>query len=169
LLLNRKFLGLVLLAGLSGCGFAPMYGGSADVAGPLDEISVANIPERNGQVLRLALENQLQVAGAPVKQLYTLNVTYGVGQADIGTQQDSSATRIRFSGAASWTLTPIGNPGVTLTKGQASTLDALNIVDQQYFAATLETNTVDQQMANEIAAQITTQLGAYFKAHPQAE
>jgi len=160
---------LALLAGLSGCGFAPMYGGQADVAGPLDEISVANIPERNGQLLRLALEDQLQVAGAPVKQLYTLNVNYGVGQADIGTQQDSSVTRSRFSANAAWTLTPIGNPGLTLAKGQANAQDALNIVDNQYFASTLETGKVDQQLANEISAQITAQLGAYFKAHPQAE
>jgi len=144
-----------------------MYGGSADVAQPLDEVNVANIPERNGQLLRIALETNLQAAGAPVQQLYTLNVSYAVGQADVGVQEDSSATRDRFNAAASWTLTPIGNPGLTLAHGQATAQDALNIIDQQYFASTLETNTVDQQLATEISAQITAQLGAYFKAHPQ--
>jgi LPS-assembly lipoprotein len=166
---NRKFLALGLLAGLTACGFAPMYGGRADVAQPLDKINVANIPERNGQILRLALQDKLYTAGAPTQQLYTLSVTYAVGQAIIGVQADSSATRDRFNANASWTLTPIGNPGQTITTGQASTEDALNVVDQQYFAQTLETNTVDQQLADEISAQITSQLAAYFKAHPQAE
>jgi LPS-assembly lipoprotein len=146
-----------------------MYGGQAGVAVPLDEINVANIPERNGQLLRIALQDDLQSAGAPVQQLYTLNVSYVVGQNDVGVQEDSSATRARFSAAATWILTPIGNPGLTLAHGQATSQDALNIIDQQYFAATLETDTVDRQLATEISAQITAQLGAYFKAHPQAE
>jgi LPS-assembly lipoprotein len=167
---NLKLFPLLLLfGGLSGCGFSPLYGGAADVAQPLDQVAVANIPERNGQLLRLALQDHLQAAGAPTQQRYILNVSYSVAQQGIGEQADSSGTRTRFIANATWTLAPIGNPGTPLTVGQASTEDALNVVDQQYFAVTLENNTIDARLADELSGQITNELAAYFKTHPQAE
>ena len=153
---------------LAGCGFSPLYSQSGDtsVAQQLDTVAVGNIPERTGQMLRLSLESQLHAAGAPTGQLYSLNVVYSIGVAGIGVQQDTSVTRNRFNATAKWSLAPIGNPGTPLATGFASTEDAANIIDQQYFALTLETDTVDQQLANEIAAQITAQVAAYFKTHP---
>jgi LPS-assembly lipoprotein len=65
-------------------------------------------------------------------------------------------------------LTPIGQPGVRLAGGTATTQDALNIIDQQYFALTTETETIDQQVADELADEITEQIAAYFKTHPSA-
>jgi LPS-assembly lipoprotein len=164
---RNLLLGLLLLP-LCGCGFTPLYGqsGSSSVAAQLDTVQVANIPERPGQMLRLALETQLHAAGAPSTELYNLSVSYGLGGTAVGEQADTSYTRERYTGTAHWTLTPIGSPTTTLASGQASTEDAANIIDQQYFALTLETDTVNQQVANVIAAQITIQVAAYFKAHP---
>jgi LPS-assembly lipoprotein len=158
-----------LLLPLCGCGFTPLYGGQDDgtsVASQLDTVQVANIPDRPGQMLRLALETQLHAAGAPTTELYNLTVSYSLGDVDIGEQEDTSYTRQRSTGAAHWTLTPIGTPSKPLASGQATTEDAANIIDQQYFALTLETDTVNQQVANVIASQITTQVAAYFKTHP---
>jgi LPS-assembly lipoprotein len=169
---NRLLSGLwgLALLPLCGCGFTPLYGGGQDggtsVAAQLDTVNVANIPERTGQMLRLALETQLHAAGAPSTELYSLSVNYSLGGADVGEQEDTSYTRERFTGTAHWTLTPIGAPSKPLATGQASTEDAANIIDQQYFALTLETDTVNQQVANVIASQITTQVAAYFKTHP---
>jgi LPS-assembly lipoprotein len=114
------------------------------------------------------LEDQLQAAGAPTQELYLLSVSYNINVQAIGLQQDTSATRQRFTATATWALAPIGNPGNPLTRGLASTEDALNIIDQQYFQITLETNTINQQLADEIAAQISAQVAAYFKTHPGA-
>jgi LPS-assembly lipoprotein len=168
---NRsKPLALLALLALPGCGFTPLYGqsgnGNTTVAQQLDLINVANIPERTGQLLRLSLETQLHAAGAPAAELYTLSVSYSINNTGIGIQQDTSATRNRYTANATWSLAPIGTPGTPLIAGQASTEDALNVIDQQYFAVTLETDTVNQQLADQIAAQITTQLAAYFKTHP---
>ena len=138
------------------------------MAAKLDTIDVQNIPERTGQMLRLALETQLHADGAPTEQLYSLSVSYGLGAANVGEQQDSSYTRERFNGTANWTLSPIGTPGKPLAHGTVTTEDALNIIDQQYFALQLETSTVDQQVADQLAAQITSQVAAYFKTHPQS-
>jgi LPS-assembly lipoprotein len=166
--LNRKaFTALALLA-LSGCGFSPLYGGAkgAQTSAGLQEVAVANIPERTGQMLRLSLQQQLYTAGQPVTELYTLSVNYGIDQTGEGVQEDSSTSRTRFNAHAAWKLSPIGNPNVTLISGNATAMDALNIIDQQYFAENLETDTVNQQLADQIAAQITTQLAAWFRLHP---
>ncbi len=162
---------LACLASLTACGFTPLYGDNssdANVEQQMDEVSVGIIPDRPGQLLRQALQDQLQVAGAPTRQLYQLSVSYSIISQATGIQEDTSATRERFTASASWALAPIGNPQNPLAKGGASTEDALNIIDQQYFQITLETNTVNQQLANEIAAQISAQVAAYFKTHPNA-
>jgi len=168
--LSSNLKALIFLLPLCGCGFAPMYGGGAgeSVSQKLDLVDVSNIPERTGQMLRLSLETQLHAAGAPAAELYALNVNYSIGIGGIGVQQDTATTRNRFTATANWTLSPIGNPGAPLTSGTAATEDAANIIDQQYFALTLETDTVNQQLADQIAAQITAQVAAYFKSHPNA-
>ncbi len=169
---NLKALALLAsLAGLTACGFTPLYGDNssdANVEQKMDEVSVGIIPDRTGQLLRQALQDQLQIAGAPTQQLYQLSVSYSILTQATGIQQDTSATRQRFTASASWALAPIGNPQNPLAQGLASTEDALNIIDQQYFQITLETNTVNQQLATEIAAQISAQVAAYFKTHPNA-
>jgi len=164
---SSRLIAAAALCALSGCGFSPLYGDNsgAPVAQQLDEVEVANIPERTGQLLRESLQAQLQAAGAPDVQLYLLNVTYGIAGQGEGTQQDTSVTRERFVATAAWSLSPIGNPGQKLASGQASTEDALNIIDEQYFAQDLETNTINRQLANQIAQQITTQVAVYFKSH----
>ena len=160
----------MLLLPLAGCGFAPLYGqsGSQAVADKLDTVAVQNIPERTGQILRLSLESQLHANGDPTQELYALNVTFSIGLNGIGVQQDTSVTRNRFIANATWSLAPIGNPAAPVATGTATTQDAENIIDQQYLAITLESNTVNQQLADEIAAQISAQLAAYFKTHPGA-
>ncbi len=161
---------LLLLLPLAGCGFAPLYGqsGQASVADKLDTVAVQNIPERTGQMLRLSLETQLHAAGEPTQELYALNVTYSIGVNAIGVQQDTSATRNRFIAHATWSLAPIGNPAAPIATGTATTQDAENIIDQQYAALNFETNTVNQELADEIAANITDQVAAYFKSHPNS-
>ncbi|MBU6418779.1 MAG: hypothetical protein KGQ79_03530 [Proteobacteria bacterium] len=166
---NKSFAAFALLA-LSGCGFAPLYGGAqgqAATAG-LDTVQVQNIPNRTGQMLRETLQQQLYTDGAPTTELYSLSVSYTINQNLIGIQEDSSSTRDRFNATAIWKLTPIGNPNQVLASGNATAMDALNVIDQQYFASNLETETVNQQLANEIAGQITTQLAAWFRAHPSS-
>ena len=79
----KPFLLLAVLP-VGGCGFTPLYGqsGNSTVAAKLDTIEVQNIPERTGQMLRLALETQLHADGAPTEQLYSLTVGYGLGIAN---------------------------------------------------------------------------------------
>ena len=164
---NKLFAALSLLA-LSACGFSPLYGGAQGqgASAGLETVQVQNIPDRTGQVLRQALQQQFYTTGQPTQELYMLTVRYSIAQTSEGIQADSSTTRTRFNANAVWALSPIGNPSVSLTSGNATAMDALNIIDQQYFASNLETDTVDQQLADEVAGQITAQLAAWFRAHP---
>jgi LPS-assembly lipoprotein len=166
-LLSNRLIAAAALCALTGCGFSPLYGDNAGapVAQKLDEVAVANIPERTGQLLRESLQARLEAAGAPDVQHYLLRVNYSIAGQTEGTQEDTSVTRERFVATAAWTLSPIGDPGQKLAAGQASTGDALNVIDNQYFALDLETNTINRQLADQIAQQIATQVAVYFKSH----
>jgi len=168
---SRKLLAFLALTSLAGCGFSPLYGDagtSSTVADKLAEVQVQNIPERTGQMLRESIEQQLYANGSPTTQLYVLTVSYSIGEQGVGIQQDTSVTRNRFIATANWTLAAVGTPGVPIATGLASTEDAQNIIDQQYFALTLETTTIDQQLADQIGQQISSQVAVYFKSHPKA-
>jgi LPS-assembly lipoprotein len=168
--LSPKLAIAAALLALTGCGFAPLYGGDAgqSASARLDQVAVNNIPERPGQMLRLSLQTQLYTNGAPSTELYALNVSYSIYTTDIGVLQDSATTRQRVVGTAVWSLAPIGDPAHPLTKGTATGLDAANIIDQQYFALDLENDTLNQHLADSVAAQITSQLATWFRAHPNA-
>ena len=167
---NPKLAALAAFLLLAGCGFAPLYGGDAgqSAAARLDEVAVNNIPERPGQMLRISLETQLHVAGAPGTELYALQVNYAIATTDLGVLEDSATTRSRLMATASWSLAPIGDPGHPLVSGTATSEDAANIIDQQYFALDLETDTLNQHLADTVAAEITSQLAAWFRTHPNA-
>jgi LPS-assembly lipoprotein len=158
---------LAALGCLGGCGFSPLYASGDGVPAQMEQVQVANIPERTGQMLRDTLQDDFYRQGAPVAQNYVLNVTYSIDVQGVGIQSDTSSTRNRYVATASWTLAPIGSPDATMASGSASTEDAENVIDQQYFASELEGDTVNRQLADEIAAQITSQVAVYFKAHPQ--
>lgn len=168
MLLNRRYIIASALLALSGCGFSPLYagpqGGQASAA--LQTVQVQNIPERSGQVLRQTLQQDLYTNGQPIQALYLLSVSYNIEQTGEGVQADSSTTRIRFDATASWRLSPIGEPSKTLISGNTTAMNASNIIDQQYFASNLETQTIDQELADYISAQITSQLAAWFHRHP---
>lgn len=168
MLLNRKNFVVFSLLALAGCGFTPVYGGSHGKAASaaLDTVKIQNIPDRPGQLLRQALQADFYRNGAPVQELYLLSVSYSINQTGQGIQADSSTTRSRYNAVASWRLSPIGNPSQTLTSGSATAIGALNIIDQQYFAVNLENQTINQELANQIAAQVTSQLAIWFAAHP---
>jgi len=168
--LSPKFCALAALLALAGCGFSPLYGGNAgqSASARLDQVAVNNIPERPGQMLRISLQTQLHTDGTPTSEIYALNVSYSIATSDVGMLQDSATTRSRVQGTAIWSLAPIGDPSHPLTTGTATALDAANIIDQQYFALDLENDTLNQHLADTVAAQITTQLAAWFRAHPNA-
>ncbi|MCW8308232.1 hypothetical protein AruPA_14420 [Acidiphilium sp. PA] len=166
----RRYLALSCALALSACGFHPLYGPEAGqparIASRMDEIDIAPLADRQGQVMHQALEAALQRDGAPSFYRYHLTVQYGISVQIIGVQQDTSNTRNRFLATAHWELTPEGNLTTKLAEGNAQAMDAENIIDNQYFANTLDGGVMRHQLARELANQIAMQLALYFRAHP---
>ncbi|MEJ0049391.1 MAG: hypothetical protein WDN04_27270 [Rhodospirillales bacterium] len=88
---------------LGSCGFHPLYAPSGTTNAALSGVYVDVIGNRNGQLLRQALQERLDGTGDGTKK-YQLSVTYTVHTEGLGIQSDNSSNRTRIIGSAAWTL-----------------------------------------------------------------
>jgi LPS-assembly lipoprotein len=156
---------------LAGCGFQPVYMTTATgKAGParrgLQSITVLRIPERPGQLLRQALQERFQDDGGTPSH-YDLLVSFSIAGEGVAIETNNIATHIRFTGTAAYTLLARTPVQTKVTTGSARFYDGLNVYDEQYFAADLETEAIQQRIAENIADQITAQLAVWFRQHPE--
>ena len=169
-MIARRSLIVGLAAGLGGCGFAPLYGrhGVAALRPELASIYVTVMTERQGQLLRQALQQRL--AGSEEARVKQFELVGGLSIAAeaIGIQQDTSSTRVRLNASSSWTLRRLDVANTVVTSGIAKGVDGININNQEYFAADLETSAAYLRLADEIADKIVLDLAIYFRAHPPA-
>jgi LPS-assembly lipoprotein len=172
-MLGRRWLCLGAAAALGGCGFQPVYMPTASgKAGPaqreLQSVFVGNIPDRPGQELRQALQERFgSDSGAPSH--YDLQVSFGIAGEGLGILSDTIATRLRMTGNATWTLFAHDAAHTRLASGTARSIDGLNIIDAQYFAADLETEAVQKRIAENLANQITMQLAIWFRRQAERQ
>ena len=169
-MIARRLLLAGLMAGLGGCGFAPLYGrhGVAALRPELASIYVAVMTDRQGQLLRQALQQRLAGSDeAGVKQ-YELSGGLTISAEAIGIQQDTSSTRTRFNASSNWTLRKVDVANTVVTSGVAKAVDGININNQEYFAADLETSSAYRRLADEVADKIVLDLAIYFRANPPA-
>ncbi len=164
---RRHFLALLAAAPLSACGFHPVYGPAVSgkdgvAAEALAEISVGMIPDRTGQLLRLALQERFERAGIAAARRYDLAVSFGITADSIGVLQNSTPTWTRIVGTATYSLVSQEASRATLTSGVARSEDGFNQYDQQFFASDLETDAVERRIAQALADQIALQLASFF-------
>jgi len=166
--LHRRGLLLgALSATLGGCGFRPLYqrassGQLGTTSRELAAVSVDIIGDRPGQLLRQALQERLEGSGSGVARRYDLAVGFGISGEGIAIRQDNSVTRIRMIGRAEWTLRAQDLARTVLTRDTARAVDDLNILNEQFFAADLETEVVQKRLAERLADQVVMQLASYF-------
>jgi LPS-assembly lipoprotein len=172
---GRRWVCLASLIALAGCGFQPVYmptaSGKPGVAQrDLSAVYVAIIPERPGQLLRQALQERFgDDSGTPSN--YTLQVSFSISGEGIAVETNDIATRLRFTGNATWVLVGHDDKRTPATSGSARAFDAVNVFDSQYFASDLETEAEQKRIAENIANQIASQLAIWFRqqATKQAE
>lgn len=164
---RRQVLGWLALAmPVAGCGFRPVYGrvgDSAGAVGDLAAIHVALIPERPGQLLRLALQERLERGGTGVGYRYELRVALNIDDQGIAIQRDNSVTRDRLIAAADFTLFANDPLRPTLLTGSARKVDGFDQINQEFFAADLERDAIVRRLTEGLADQISLQLAAYFR------
>jgi len=168
---RRAFLPVLASSLLGACGFRPVYapavqGKSGDAALALAEISVGLIPERPGQLLRLALQERFERGGVAPAHQYDLTVSFGISSEALAIRQDSTATFVRLVGTATYSLLAQDPSRTTLASGTARSVDGYNLYDNQFFDADQESNTVQRRIAEACADQIALQLASFFAKRP---
>lgn len=164
---RRALLILAAASGLGGCGFHPAYAPTESGAlGPaqaqLAAIDVPVLPDRQGQLMRQALQARLYGPGIAEAKQYRLVVDFSVSTEGIAIQPDNSTARMRMIGIGRWTLYALDPAPKVLTTGFTRTLDGVNPIDNQPFAQDEETETVTRRIAENLADGIVLQLTAYF-------
>jgi LPS-assembly lipoprotein len=164
---RRGLLPLLATPMLAACGFRPVYGPVAGANGSpaaqaLAEISVGIIPERSGQLLRLALQERFERAGIATAHQYDLNVSFGISAEAIAFEQNSASTWTRVEGTAVYKLVAQDPSRATVTSGAARSVDGYNLFDQQFFTADLEAEAVQRRITQAVADQIALQLASFF-------
>lgn len=167
-MLTRRALLISSPLALAGCGFQPVYmpsaGGTPGVAQrELAAIYVPIIPDRPGQLLRQALQQRFAGADGAGTPLYNLSVGYWIAGQGIGILPDNTATYVRLTGNANWTLLTHNPPQTVITSGYSRVADDVNIFQNQYFGADLETSAAYQRIAQVMADQIALRLAAFFR------
>ncbi len=153
---------------VAACGFRAVYApGSSDANAPaaaaLAQIGVGLIPERSGQLLRLALQERFERAGIAAARRYDLAVSFGVSSDTLGIRfSDSNPTWVRVVGTATYVLVAQDPGRATVTSGTARSVDGYNVFANQYFAADQEADAVQRRVAEAVADQIALQLATFF-------
>ena len=155
-------------AALGGCGFHPLYRSTASGAAgsaqrELGGILIEVISDRPGQLLRQALQQRFQGSAQGEPSVYTLHVDYSIAGEGIGIQPNNSITRVRFIARAKYILRTQASPPAVVTSGSARSVDSENVIENQLFAADLESEAAQRRLAEAVADQVTTQLAAFFR------
>ena len=162
----RPGVSTVIAALVAGCGFQPMYSNRLDHSLSLPSVYVDIIPNRAGQMLREALQARLEGASTGVAKQFTLNVSYAESGQAVGIQTDNSSTRNRDIGSAVWSLRSVANSAVQVTGGTVRSLDGYNIIDEQFFYATLSEEAAQRRLASALADEIVQGVAVYLRLHP---
>ncbi len=164
---RRALLAAPLLA-LGACGFQPLYApngqgglGAAvaanepSLAQALASVRVGLIPERNGQLMRRALQRQLEGNMPGVQARYDLAVTLVYATEVLGYQTDGLATRVRIVATANWVLATQSVPREVVDRGSARTVDAYNLPNLQFFASDASREDMERRLVAELSERVT--------------
>ncbi len=160
---------LGLLFGLSiiliGCGFHPLYKKTAllDTNKELKKVYIPVLNDRFGQQIRQFLQQNMAGSGPEDPRTYELDVMPSLSEEAIDIHYDNSSGRARMTGTAHWILKTISVNPIILAQGDAQTMDGYNITFEQYFAQTLNDETAQTRVAQNLANEVTQQVAVWFK------
>jgi LPS-assembly lipoprotein len=154
----RRGLLAALIATLAGCGFRPLYAprGPRDWDPALAAIVIAPIADRQGQVLELALHQNLNPYGLSVRPRWRLATNLTLSRADFGIQRNATTTISEITASASYTLREIATGKLVYASSSRTNGDFNQLVDA-YATQVAEGNTRERavtQLADEIALRL---------------
>lgn len=146
---------LLAALALAGCGFRPLYAprGPEDWNPALAAISVAPIPNRSGQILELALREDLNPGGLSVAPRWQLNTQLSVYRTDLGIQSNAVATSSEITVNTNYSLVDV-KTGKTVYNNSSRAIGDFNQLNDAYatqVAAADAQKRALQEVADEMA------------------
>ena len=155
----KPFLYLIILLFFNNCGYTPVY--SKKNNEDLIAISVKNIKNRPGQILRNSLMNKINPENKRVITKYRLTIEISESQSNLAYRQDMSATRTDLEIDAKYILTNIKN-GNILIDSSTKSISSFDVVESVYATIIAEKDAREKSL-QDISDQIYTTLIIFFK------
>lgn len=154
---------------LSACGWHTVYGAhnsddNSVVATQLNQISIENIPDRKGQILRNDLIDLMYGKGRPSQPLYTLSTKIRSTEEDVGQLQDATSTLTLMNMYADYDL-KLPN-GTVVLHGTAHSVTSFGKLNDEYGTLAAREDAISRTL-NEVSEQMLTRISMYFSDQGQ--
>lgn len=148
---------------LAGCGFHPLYAPRApqDWDPDLAAISVSPIRDRPGQILELALRENLNPGGMSKAPRWNLKTTLVVGRSDLGIQRNATATSSEIMVSATYYVYDAKN-GKQLYVSTSRSVGDFNQLNDAY-ATQVAADDAQDRALHEVADEITMRMALFVR------
>ncbi len=145
----------------SSCGYEPIYSKNINTNKELLSISIKNIKNRSGQILRNTLLNQLNPERERVIIKYRLIIEISESSTSLGYRRDMSATRTDLEVTAKYFLKNVKNDEIIL-KEDVKSISSFDVVESVYATLVAEKDAREKSLKI-ISDNIYTNLVIFFK------
>ncbi len=154
---------LVVVCALAGCGFRPLYAPRApqDWDPDLAAIAVGSIADRPGQILALALRENLNPGGVAVATRWRLNTRLTVARADLGIQRNATATSSEITVSASYVVTEASS-GKQVYSSTSRAVGDFNQLNDAY-ATQVAADDAQDRALREVADEMTMRMALFVR------
>ena len=159
----KLFLYLVFFFTVTSCGYKPIYSKNTNISNELLSVSVSNIKDRPGQILKNLLKNKLNPENKRAITKYRLIVEIYETRSDLGFRRDMSATRSDLENTAKYNLLDI-KKGKVVIKEESNSISSFDIVDSVY-ATNIAEKDARKKNLEVLSDNIFTNLVVYFKSN----
>ena len=145
----------------SSCGYEPIYSKNINTNKELLSISIKNIKNRPGQILRNTLLNQLNPERERVIIKYRLIIELSESSTSLGYRRDMSATRSDLEVTAKYLLKNVKNDEIIL-KEDVKSISSFDVAESVYATLVAEKDAREKNLKI-ISDNIYTNLVIFFK------
>ena len=121
----------------------------------LAAVRVGPMYERNGQLMRRALQRSFEGSQPGIQARYELDVSLIYASEILGYRTDGLATRVRIIATSNWVLSTLSVPREVIDRGSARTVDAYNLPDLQFFASDASREDMERRLVAELTERVT--------------
>lgn len=157
---------IVVLLGLTGCGYRPLYSSGSDGRGVVDSLSSIAVQEpdsRAGQLVRNSLLSSIRPAGTAQQNIYKLVLNPQLAESTLVERSIPGIKRIRLRLTVSYQLIEVSSAS-EVTSGKTFSAVSYDVIREPVADLQAESNATSRA-AQEVAADIHTRLAAFMASH----